>query len=210
MRRPPGSHLAQLGLVPGKQFDLDGLGRVGEVVDVVLQDLGQLYVEPRLGGVDFVAHFVHHIPNRSAAIGLELNSEVAGVGFGDGSQAHLEARAARCVLDFGSRSQDALHMIEHAVGFSERAARGHDVVKDEAALIHFREEIGGETLVRAPRADNQQQAGCAQPQRLGQRPLQHPPVNAQNTRHHAACRVFAMCIAARRAMVAAIAEQQQA
>ena len=62
--------LTQQGLVRGKQLDLDRLGRIGEIVDVVLQLLDQLDVKFRLRRLDLVADFAHHVPDRAAAIGF--------------------------------------------------------------------------------------------------------------------------------------------
>ncbi len=69
--------------------------------------------------------------------------------------------------------QDALNVLENAVGLGERTARGHDVVEDEAAFVHLRQQIGAERLVPEPGGDHQQEAGTAKPERLGQRPVEH-------------------------------------
>ena len=65
-------------------------------------------------------------------------------------------------------------MLEHAVGLGERTARGHDVVEDEPAFVHLRQQIGAEIPVaevrpRSPAADS---ASPSQ-QRLGQSPFEH-------------------------------------
>ena len=54
-------------------------------------------------------------------------------------------------------------MIHNPVGLAERTARGHDVVENEAALIHLRQQVRAEQLVASPGAHNQQQASAAQP-----------------------------------------------
>ena len=124
------------------------------------------------------AHVFHHFVDAAAALGLELHGEVAGVGFGHGGQAHLQAGAARGAFDFRHRVQDALDVLQHAVGLGQRAAGGHDVVEDEAAFVHLRQQVGAERLVADPGADDQQQAGAAEPQRLGQRPVEHAAMDA--------------------------------
>ena len=41
---------------------------------------------------------------------------------------------------------------EHAIGLGQRTARRHDVVENEAALIHLRQQIGAKRLIAEPRA----------------------------------------------------------
>ena len=97
-----GPELRQQCRIVGKDLDLDRLGRIGEVADHVLQHLRELDVQLRLGGLDLLAHVGHHFVDAAAAFGLQLHGEVAGVGLGDGGQAHLQAGAARGDLHFGS------------------------------------------------------------------------------------------------------------
>ena len=158
--------------IVGEDLDLDRLRRVGRSPIIVLQHLRELDVQLRLGGLDLLAHIVHHLVDRAAALGFQLHGEVAGVGFGDGGEAHLQAGAARGDFDFGRGVQDALDMLKNAIGLAQRTAGRHDVVEDEAALIHLRQQVGAERLVAGPGADDKQQAGAADPERLGQRPVQ--------------------------------------
>ena len=95
------------------------------------------------------------------------------VGFGHSRVAELQAGAARRAFDLGHGVQNALHVLEHAVGLCQRTARGHEVVEDKAAFVHLREQIGTQRLVAETRAHDQQQADAAHPQRLGQCPVQH-------------------------------------
>ena len=113
--------------------------------------------------LDLSAHVGHDVVDCAAALGLELYGEVAGVGLSDGGKAHLQAGAARGAFDFGLIAKDALDMVENAVGLSERTAGGHDVVEDESAFVHLRQQIGAQRLVANVRGDNQQQAGHAEP-----------------------------------------------
>ena len=91
----PRAKLRQQRRIVGEDLDLDRLGRVGQVADHVLQHLGELDVQLRLGGLDLRAHVGHHVVDGAAALGFQLDGEVAGVGLGHGGQAHLQAGAAR-------------------------------------------------------------------------------------------------------------------
>ena len=96
-----GPSLRQQRRIVGEDLDLDRLGSVGEVADHVLQHLGELDVEFGLGLLDLVAHVVHDFVDAAVALGLQLDGEVAGVGFGHGGKAHLQAGAARGAFDLG-------------------------------------------------------------------------------------------------------------
>ena len=128
--------------VAGEELDLDGLGRVGEVADHVLQDLGELDVEVGLGLPDPLAGILHDLVDVAVAVGLEADGEVAGVGFGDGGEAHLQAGAAAGGGDLGGAAQDLLDVLQDAVGLGQRGAGGHEVVEDEGAFVHLGQQIG--------------------------------------------------------------------
>ena len=93
----------------------------------------------------------------------------------------------------GCVAEDALDMLENAVGLGERTAGGHDVVEDESALVHLRQQIGAERPVAEVGADHEQQAGDAEPQRLGQRPVEHAAMEFENAAEKAAGRVLVAC-----------------
>ena len=67
---------------------------------------------------------------------LEPHRDVTRIRFGDSGQSELQARASRGALHVGFRTDDLLYVADHAVGFSQRAARRHDVVDDEATFVH--------------------------------------------------------------------------
>ena len=46
----------------------------------------------------------------------------------------------------GVSCEDPLDVLQNAVGLGERAARGHDVVEDEAAFVHLRQQVGAKRL----------------------------------------------------------------
>ena len=96
-----GAELIEEVLVGGEELDLDGLRGIGEVADHVLQDLGELDVEFGLGGFDALAGVFHDVVDAAAAFVSKHDGEVAGVGFGDGGETHLEAGAAGGGGDLG-------------------------------------------------------------------------------------------------------------
>ena len=52
--------------------------------------------------------------------------------------------------------------------FPEGGAGGHDVVEDEAAFIHFGEEVGAEALVGEEDAEDEKAAGGGEPEGFGE------------------------------------------
>ena len=141
-------------LVGGEELDLDGLGGVGEVADHVLEDLGELDVELGLGGFDALAGVLHDVVDAAAAVVGEQDGEVAGVGFCNGGESHLQAGAAGGGGDFGELVEDAVDVEEDAVGFLQRGAGGHDVVEDEGAFVHLGEQVGAEGSISNEHCDN--------------------------------------------------------
>ena len=125
-----------------EQLDDHGLGRAGEIADHVLQKLREFDVQHRLGLRDLGAHVGDHFFAAAFAIGLQLDRDVAGIGFGHLGEAQLQAGAARRALHFGRLAQNLFHMGDHAIGLFERRAGGHDVVDDEAAFVHGGQQVG--------------------------------------------------------------------
>ena len=122
----------------------------------------------------------HDFVDAAAAVVLEHDGEVAGVGFGDGGEAHLEAGAARGGGDFGDGVEDLVDVEEDAVGLLEGGTGGHDVVEDEAAFIHFGEEVGAEAFVSEEDADDEKAAGSGEPERLGESEAEDALVEAED------------------------------
>ena len=110
-------------LVRGEELDLDGLGGVGEVADHVLEDLGELDVEFGLGGFDALARVLHDVVDAAAAVVGEQDGEVAGVGFCNSGEAHLQAGAAGGGGDFGELVEDAVDVEKDAVGLLRERSR---------------------------------------------------------------------------------------
>ncbi len=100
--------LVEQGGVLREDFDLDGLGCIGEIADVVLQDLREFDVKLRLVLFDILAHVGDDLVDAATAMLLQLDGEVTGVGFGHRGQAHLQASPARGDLDLRCVVQDLL------------------------------------------------------------------------------------------------------
>ena len=58
-----------------------------------------------------------HLIDVARTVGLQANSEVAGVGFGHRCQAHLQTGTARGDGYLGDAVQNLIHVVEDAVGF---------------------------------------------------------------------------------------------
>ena len=178
--------MIQHGRIVGEDLDLDRLWRIREVADHVLQHLGQLDVQFRLSRPDPRPHIFHHVIDAAAALGFELYREVAGIGLSHRGQPHLQSGSARRALHFRRGVENTIHMLQNAVCLIERTARGHDVVKDEAAFVHLRQQVGAKRLVSENVATTSRSTCAAEPQRLGQRPIQNLAMNAENAREQAA------------------------
>ncbi len=101
-----GRDLVEQVLAGGVELDLDGLGRVGEIAEHVLKDLGEFDIQLGLGGVDALPGVLHDSVDAAAAMVCEQDAEVAGVGFGDGGETHLQAGAAGGGGDLGDLVED--------------------------------------------------------------------------------------------------------
>src|SRR5215469_10173623 len=172
--------------VVGEDLDLNGLGGVREVADHVLKDLGGLDVKLGLGGLDLLADIVHYFVDAAAAFLFELDADVAGVGLGDCGEAELHAGAARRGFDLRRLVEDALDVVENSARLIKRAAGGHDVVEDEAALIHCGQHVGAEEFVAGVGADNESQRGKADPEWLVESPCEKLAMDVEDALEEAA------------------------
>ncbi len=66
-----------------EELDLDRFGRVGEIADHILKDLGELNVESRLCLFDLSANIGDDIVNGTRAFGLKTDGEVAVIRLSD-------------------------------------------------------------------------------------------------------------------------------
>src|SRR5580704_6553417 len=105
-----------------KELDLDRLGSVGEVTDHVLQDLREFNVQLWLAGFDLRAEVRDDLIDAAVALAFELHSDIAGIGFGNCSQAHLQSCAARGALDLGGLLKHLLYMPQNAICLWKRTA----------------------------------------------------------------------------------------
>ena len=69
-----------------KQFDDDGLRLAGEVANHVLEDLHEFDLGGGLSLLNFLADIVHDFFDAALASALELDGEVAAIGFGNGGK----------------------------------------------------------------------------------------------------------------------------
>ena len=182
----PGAELVQQGGIAAEELDLDGFRRVGEVADHVLQHLRELDVEGRLGLPDPLADVLHDLFDVAVAVTLEADGEVAGVGLGDGGEAHLQAGAAAGDLDLGRAAQDLLDVLEDAVGLGERCACRGEVVENKCALVHLGQQVGAKRVVGKPGGDDQREAERGESDGPGERPGERARVGAEDAPHHGA------------------------
>src|SRR5579859_2491517 len=131
----------------GEKFDDDGFGLACKIADHVGKQLDEFDLGCGFFGCDLFAEIGDDVVNGAAALGLELDGEVATIRFGDGGEAELEPRAAGSCFDFGSGAQNFFDVLENAVGFGERTAWRSEVVEDEAAFVHCGQQIGFQEAV---------------------------------------------------------------
>ena len=132
-----------------------GSGAGSEIADHVLQNLYELDVESGLLLLDIGAHVGDDVFNSPLALRFQLHQDVAGIGFRDRSQTELQTGAPRRALHFRNFAKHLFDVADHAVGFCQRAARGHDVVEDESALVHLGQQVGTGKAVAKIGSDDQ-------------------------------------------------------
>ena len=142
-----GPELVQQRLVVGEQLDLDRLRRVGEIADHVLQYLGELDIQLRLSRLDLLRGR-RPSPRRCARSRSVFRWTVKSPVFASVTAARPICRPVRreVISTSGVLLQNLFHVLEHAVGFGQRTARGHDVIQDKAAFIHLRQQVGAQAL----------------------------------------------------------------
>ena len=110
-----------------------------------------------------LAHFIHHIPDRAAAFCLSFTVKSPVLASVTAASPAASPVRREVFSTSGMECRNAVDVLENAVGLGQRAARGHDVVENEAALVHLRQQIGAEQLVAGPRANHQQAGRCRRP-----------------------------------------------
>src|ERR1019366_4246029 len=177
-----------------ENLDLDRLWRIGQITDHVLQHLYEFDIERRFGGLDLRARIFNDIVDGAAALGFESYGEVTCVGLGNGCKAHLQAGTPRCALHFRHLVQDAFNVIEYTIGLGERTTRRHDVVENESAFVHLREQVRAERPIAEVGRDHQHQANHAKPQRPGQRPIEHTMMSLEHAAEKRSIVVVLSCL----------------
>ncbi len=138
-----------------KQFDLHRLRRVGQIANHVLQHLHVFDFQTRLLFFHPGAQFGDDFFAAAVALALQLHRDVAAVRLGHCRQSQLQSSAARCAFDLRDFAQHLLDVADHAIGFLQRTSGGRKIVNDEAAFIHFRQQVGTQQLIAAKRRDHQ-------------------------------------------------------
>ncbi len=133
-----------------EDLDLDGFGSVRQIADHVLEHLRKFDIQRGLRLFDLCPGIGDHLVDTTITLALQLDGDVACVGLRHGGEAHLQASTSRCAFDFRHVVKDAVYMLEYAVRLGERATSGHDVVEDEAAFVHLRQQVGTERLIAKP------------------------------------------------------------
>ena len=105
-----------------------------------MQQLHEFDIEYRFLSPDVLPDFTDDFFDSTFPLIFQLDGEVAGVGFGNGENAQLQAGTARGAFDFRSGANDPLDMVENAIRFLERAACRHDVIQNESTLVEGRKQ----------------------------------------------------------------------
>ena len=132
--------LQQLSIL-GEELDLNRLRRTGESANHVLQHLNKFHPHSRLLRRDQGTHIGNDIIDVAAAIFLQLDQDIAAVGFRDCGQAELQTGASRSALHLRHGFQDFFHVGHYAVSLRQRRPRWGEVIQGEAALIQCRHEV---------------------------------------------------------------------
>lgn len=82
--------------------------------------------------------------------------------------------------------ENAVDVEQDAVGLLQGAAGRHDVIEDEGAFVHFRQEVGAESLVGEVCAQQKEQTGSGKPPGSLQSGAEDALVEAEDGRHEAA------------------------
>ena len=75
-------------------------------------------------------------------------------------------------------------MLKDAVGFGQRTSRGHEVIEDKAAFVHRGQKVGPESLIADKCGGDKNQAYAADPERLGEGPVQNLLMELKDAAEH--------------------------
>src|SRR5262249_39995845 len=124
-----------------ENLDLYRLRRALQVAQHVLEDLDELDVHARDLLGDLLAQVGDNLVHAALALrpGLQLDEDVALVLL-SGEETQLGAGAAGEGRLLWKRGDLALNLVDQGVGLAERCPRWREVIDDEAAFIHLRQE----------------------------------------------------------------------
>ena len=157
-----GSVALQYGNVGREDFHFDGLGRPGEVADQVAEDAMEIPVDARCDFVGLGPDFVEDFVCRSFAVIAQFHQEIPRTGFRD-SKRESCAGAAGIALHFRRGLEDFFQCAELSVSFGKAGARWREIIDDKTALIHFREEVGLQSIIYERRGDKHESADGKRP-----------------------------------------------
>ena len=164
----------------GEHFDDNRFGRAGQIADHILQELCELDIQRRHLLVDLLTNVGDDLVYASLPFGLQLDGEIAAIGFRDGGESKLEPGPARGGLHFGRIPQDAFHLIDQTIGIGQRRAGGRKIVQNEAAFVHLRQQVRAECVIAKVRCRDERDAEDRRCPGTFQRHSQHAAINADN------------------------------
>ena len=99
---------------------------------------------------------------RALRVRFQLEQEIAVVGLGD-EKPQLGARPAGIAFQLGCRQDDVLGVFELAIGLGQAGARRGQVVDDEPAFVHGRQEFALQLGVKEDAQNQDDGAGGDRP-----------------------------------------------
>ena len=102
------------------------------------------------------------------ALVFQFHQDVAGISFCHRGQPKLQSRSPRSAFHLRNLAQHRFDVTDDAIGLCQGTAGRHDVVEDESAFVHFRQQVWireGETEKRnydQPDAEGFEQDGALQ------------------------------------------------
>ena len=135
-----------IGRLVAEYLHLDRLRCCDQIADQVFHQLRGLDAQTRHLRGDLVAHIAHDFLDAAARRWLEVDHEVALVGFGQ-TAAELQTGAARIAVDFRRGGHDCLDLAQQAIGFRQRRAGCTAIVEREATFVHLRHKARTESRI---------------------------------------------------------------
>ena len=149
------------------------------------KDLNEFDVQLRVLLVDLRAHIGNDLVDAAVAVALQPHGEVAVIGLGHGGETQLDSGAPRSALHFRRRRENLFDAQQHLVGVRQSRSGRHDVVENESAFIHCRQQVAAERPIAEVGADDQRDAGDSKHQRISQHEAQRALIAAGDSSHEA-------------------------